>query len=402
MARHDGTTALTATTPASVLGTPTASPNTATVYNDDVLPDIFRLFNDPYSPSKPQLVYDGDWVNLQNLADYPDGKHHSDVSTAKNSSVPQDVQAYGHVGTNVVAHQGIAQATANVAAVASSATSSDAITDAAQDDSQAVINFLTPEWIAFFQSSAFSDWCAYGMPVDVSLFFSISSATCSDLYAFTFAAFPERVIYRHGTKSPGAGGAVGTIFVIPFECLYTEHLEEISRRPMAVDSTDINDIKFLNSAIEHADDDSGSDSSSEEVRPRLTATGVKGHYWHKGNIKYWSHVLHDRRANGHSVFGGTKAASWKSWDDKEPGTIFEFRIMEYFRINGHEGPLREMLYHLLPRPLFRILMECKVNGTLNRFFFGISTIHPYLATLQHTPFSTSTAWALSSSWEGDV
>ncbi|KAJ9094302.1 hypothetical protein QFC20_006930 [Naganishia adeliensis] len=132
-------------------------------------------------------------------------------------------------------------------------------------------------------------------------------------------------------------------------------------------------LQLLNSVIEDSDDDSGSDSSSDEVRPRLTAKDVKRHYWHKGNIKYWF-VYQGRK---HYVtaeqmvirFPGTKAALWKFWDDKEPGTISEFRIMEYFRIHGHEGPLREMLYHLLPRRLFPILMEYKANGMLDQFFF---------------------------------
>ncbi|KAJ9091240.1 hypothetical protein QFC20_007693 [Naganishia adeliensis] len=125
------------------LNTP-VSPNTATFDNDDVLSDIFRLFIDPYSPSKPELVYDGEWVNLEAFDDYPEGEYHSEDSTANNSSVAYDVQAYGHVNSNVVTHQGVAQATANVAAVASSVTFPYASTDVAQDDSQAVINFMTP------------------------------------------------------------------------------------------------------------------------------------------------------------------------------------------------------------------------------------------------------------------
>ncbi|KAJ9091239.1 hypothetical protein QFC20_007692 [Naganishia adeliensis] len=113
--------------------------------------------------------------------------------------------------------------------------------------------------------------------------------------AFTFATSPERAIATstvnpacfqnqdlkesgHSTHSPGAGGAVGTIFVIP------SHYPD---RTLHSVSTDINDIKLLNSEIEDSDDDSGSDSSSDEVRPRLAAKDVKRHYWHKGNIKYW-------------------------------------------------------------------------------------------------------------------
>lgn len=54
---------------------------------------------------------------------------------------------------------------------------------------------------------------------------------------------------------------------------------------------------------------------------------------------------------------------------KEPGTISHFRIMEYFRICGHEGFPREMLYHLLLRQLFSKLMEHKVIGKLDQVFF---------------------------------
>jgi hypothetical protein len=162
---------------------------------------------------------------------------------------------------------------------------------------------------------------------------------------------------------------------------------------MTIDCTDMNDIKLLNPSIEDSDDGSGSDSSSnEDVKPRLTARDVKRHYWHKGNIKYWYamalsclHASYLQLYNTRFVyqgrkhymtaepmvtrFPGTGAALWKFCDDKEPGTISEFRIMEYFRLNGHEGPLREMLYHLLPRRLFRMLMQHQADGTLDQFFF---------------------------------
>jgi hypothetical protein len=65
-------------------------------------------------------------------------------------------------------------------------------------------------------------------------------------------------------------------------------------------------------------------------------------------------ALHDRQ-DDHSLLE-TKTALGKFWfwDDKEPSMVLEFRIMEYFRVNGHKGPLREILYHLLPRRLFRL------------------------------------------------
>lgn len=102
-------------------------------------------------------------------------------------------------------------------------------------------------------------------------------------------------------------------------------------------------------------------------------------------------------------FPELKDALWKSWDDKEAGDISQFRIMEYFRLNGHGGPLRAMLFHLLSRRFFRMLMEHKANGTLDQFLLPkTSTTHPYAAIAQYAPFSIPTAWELSSSWRVDA
>jgi hypothetical protein len=104
------------------------------------------------------------------LRQYPEGEYHAEGSNANASSVSQPSSPRGHVNSNIVAHQGIAQASANVVAVAPTGppvTSSIATNAVTQDDSQAIINFMTPEWIAFFQSPEFSEWCAHGMPADV-------------------------------------------------------------------------------------------------------------------------------------------------------------------------------------------------------------------------------------------
>lgn len=64
---------------------------------------------------------------------------------------------------------------------------------------------------------------------------------------------------------------------------------------------------------------------------------------------------------GITRFPGIKAALWKFWDDKKPGTISEFSIMEYFRVNGHEGPLREMLYQLPSTTISAMSLSNKAN-----------------------------------------
>ncbi|KAJ9092405.1 hypothetical protein QFC20_007378 [Naganishia adeliensis] len=291
MAGHDDiatptTTPHTTTTPASVLGTPPASPTTATFDNDDVLSEIFRLLQrfvlslDARARLRRRLGqprglhrcmslrYSPDSLfSLILFPKCPEGEHHSENSTANNPSVPQDVLACGHVNANAVTHQAIAQATANVTAVAPSLTSSHTITDVAQDNSHAVINFMTPEWIAFFQSSAFSNLCAHGMPVDRSP--SLPLLRGSSTGIANPAGFHNQELKEasDGTNSPGAGGTVD----------------------FARAGTDINGIKLLTprSRIATMTPVPTGHLRRFDPPPPLAAKDVKGHYWHKGNIKYW-------------------------------------------------------------------------------------------------------------------
>ena len=68
-------------------------------------------------------------------------------------------------------------------------------------------------------------------------------------------------------------------------------------------------------------------------------------------------------------FPGVADALAGYWEAKRQGSISEFKIMQYFSAHGHIGPLRECLYHFLPRRMFRMLMELKAAGKLHTFFF---------------------------------
>ncbi|KAI5449713.1 hypothetical protein NCC49_004078 [Naganishia albida] len=253
---------------------------------------------DPYSLSKPGFEYD--LLDWEGFDDSSDNGQPAEAACTTVSSPTRDVIGLGiiNVGTTAVIQQDFLTASTNVVAVdsvgpssitstvtapvSSSVISDTSATGLTDDDSQALIDFMTPEWIAFFQSPEFSEWCAHGMPIDGRL--------------FTFSALPKQA---------------ASISTVDPACFLTQDFKEVNN---------------------------GTDSPG---------------------------------AGGAMVnrFPSTKDALWEFWDSKEPGTISEFRIMEYFRIHGHEGALREMLYYLLPRRLFRMLMEHEADGTLDRFFF---------------------------------
>jgi hypothetical protein len=66
-------------------------------------------------------------------------------------------------------------------------------------------------------------------------------------------------------------------------------------------------------------------------------------------------------------FGGVKYSLWNYWHDKKYGRISFVRLIAHLRRHGCAGFFREMLIHLLPRWLQRLLYAAQKNGTLETF-----------------------------------
>jgi hypothetical protein len=58
---------------------------------------------------------------------------------------------------------------------------------------------------------------------------------------------------------------------------------------------------------------------------------------------------------------------WHYWKAKLAGRISYGRLIEYLKRHGHHGFFREMIWHLLPRWLQKLLYEARKNGTLDTF-----------------------------------
>ncbi|KAJ9104681.1 hypothetical protein QFC21_002179 [Naganishia friedmannii] len=134
---------------------------------------------------------------------------------------------------------------------------------------------------------------------------------------------------------------------------------------LTIDCSDLNDIPTMVN-----DDDSDNGSVDHEV-PYIEPADVIRHYWNKGDIRYC--VLVDGRRQYMSAeemddcLGGVNYALWHYWKAKRAGRIPYDRIVEYLIRMGHEGFLREMVYHLAPAWLRRLLYAARKNGCLKSF-----------------------------------
>ncbi|KAJ9098015.1 hypothetical protein QFC20_006046 [Naganishia adeliensis] len=148
---------------------------------------------------------------------------------------------------------------------------------------------------------------------------------------------------------------------------------------LVIDNSDINDITALNHALnedgesEVASTAGGSDDDEEE-EGNVEPCDVERHFWTRnGDIKYWVHHKGERlyltAEQIEDRFNGVKCALWTYWHRKRAGQISIVKLMEHFRRMGHQGFFREMLWHLLPARLQRILNRLRKEGKLDSFFF---------------------------------
>ena len=66
-------------------------------------------------------------------------------------------------------------------------------------------------------------------------------------------------------------------------------------------------------------------------------------------------------------FGGVKFSLWNYWHAKKLGRIPYGRQIEYLKYKGHKGFFREMVWHLVPRWLHKLLHAARKDGTLDEF-----------------------------------
>ena len=66
-------------------------------------------------------------------------------------------------------------------------------------------------------------------------------------------------------------------------------------------------------------------------------------------------------------FGGVKYSLWHFWHEKKAGRVPYARLIAHLRTHGCSGFFREMLIHLLPKWLQRLLYAAQKNGSLDTF-----------------------------------
>ncbi|KAJ9103061.1 hypothetical protein QFC21_002483 [Naganishia friedmannii] len=383
----------TGTSPVPNASAPISTPMTAAFSNSYVIDasdsspgaitDIFKAFDHPYSPSDSQYVYEGDWLDFMDFSLFPEDP--IPAVSASNCVVIETPPAI----------------------------SSSTLTSVLNDPAQPAVDFFSDEWQAFFQSNDYLAW--YEQELARGTFDHLvyddggsnpsPSVNPALLHAETssqtvihsvenkpFAHYDsessesdssttddddddeERAVFNKsftGDDHPDADSDGVRLAVTCSKSLTDPEMQPLS--PMRVpflNTTDLNDLAVLETLAAESDA-SGVDSSSdgeEDIRPELDATAIERHYWHRADVKYT--FSHDGRKyymtpeHMHVRFRGVPYSVTKYWEAKRPGSISSFRIMEYFAARGHLGPFREPMYHLLPRRLYRELMEDKEN-----FFF---------------------------------
>lgn len=154
--------------------------------------------------------------------------------------------------------------------------------------------------------------------------------------------------------------------------------DDIDDQPQAItitlDNRDLNDIPTLL----HVDDD-------EDLRTTLTATtddeddeidmdDIIRHFWSRdGNLRYCIMVgrtrIHVTAEQLDDQVYGPRVALWSYWQQRKPDDIDVDCIIRHLRRMGHAGFFREMLWHLLPARMRRMLYRLRKEGKLDMFFF---------------------------------
>lgn len=141
-----------------------------------------------------------------------------------------------------------------------------------------------------------------------------------------------------------------------------------SARPgttLTLDCSDINDIPTM------IQDDASDDGTVDQEVPHIEPADVIRHYWTKADIRYCVIVNGRRRfmtaKDMDDALDDVNYALLHYWKAKRAGRIPYDRIIGYLVHMGHEGFFREMVYHLAPAWLRRLLYAARKSGGLKSF-----------------------------------
>lgn len=147
---------------------------------------------------------------------------------------------------------------------------------------------------------------------------------------------------------------------------------DVVKTQLNVDSSDINLIEHLRAANDDTDDCESASSTSDDNS--IEPCDVLRHFWTRnGDLKYW--VMHNgiklykTAEELEMAYGGVKYALWTYWHNKKARNISLNKVINHLKHKGHEGFYREMLWHLLPQRIQRILSKLRKDGKLDKFFF---------------------------------
>ncbi|KAJ9091485.1 hypothetical protein QFC20_007625 [Naganishia adeliensis] len=313
------------TTPSA---TPPGSPRDDPVFD-------FNIFE--YSPSRPEYIFDGDWQDFCNF------DLCNDEGDAK-LSMP------------------LPSATANVAALVESNPPHSSVTY----DPSCIVDPM--------QLEGFWEWYMEELrqgSFDSLDFSSAALAGSSILDGCIDPALLGHPVLKD-TTGPDDGpddGSDSSVVSPAFVGFSVHNLD-----PACDDINDINAMMAQDSDgsdASQADTESSDDGEEDDDADYLEPEDIVRHYWHGGNLKY-TFTFDGRRyfmtaEEMLDHFGSVRYSLWHYWKAKKAGRIPYWRIIEYLKRHGHHGLLREMMWHLLPRWLQRLLYAARKDGTLETF-----------------------------------
>ncbi|KAJ9114789.1 hypothetical protein QFC24_007113 [Naganishia onofrii] len=143
-----------------------------------------------------------------------------------------------------------------------------------------------------------------------------------------------------------------------------------------LDNRDLNDVStLLDVDTQFGDDyDTVTATTDGDDDEDITSDDVIRHFWSRdGDLRYWVMVggtrLHLTAEQLDDQVYGARVALWTYWQQRQPGDIDVDCIIRHLRRMGHAGFFREMLWHLLPSRMRRMLYKLRKEGKLDLFFF---------------------------------
>jgi hypothetical protein len=150
------------------------------------------------------------------------------------------------------------------------------------------------------------------------------------------------------------------------------HHVDAVKTQLNIDSSDLNVIEHLQAANDDTDDCESTSSTAEGNR--IEPCDVLRHFWTRGgDLKYW--VMHNgirlykTAEELEMAYEGVKYALWTYWHKKKARNISLDKVTNHLKQKGLGGFYREMLWHLLPQRIQRILSKLRKDGKLDKFFF---------------------------------